>query len=172
MKKSLLKILLLVLFSIPTTFHAQSHSEKDSNINSAVIVKSVDEKPTNKEKRSGTSFRNNFSAHLGVFDPWVGIYYERLVTPYWGIDGAIGLIGASVGTKVYFPRLSAGKVYFYSGISEGTLLLVGPKHYIPIGLTYLGKKSFRISLDIGPQIYYDKNEENQIGLTLKFGKSF
>jgi hypothetical protein len=124
------------------------------------------------EIRIGTSYRNNISAHLGAFDPWVGIYYERLVSPYWGFDAAIGLIGGSIGTKVYYPKLSNGKISFYSGISEGVLLLVGAKHYIPIGLTYLGKKGFRMSFDMGPQIYHGKNEENMIGLTLKLGQSF
>jgi len=172
MKKSILKFVVLVLLAIPIISNAQSDSKENSNIKSDTIIKSSNEKPTKIEKRIGISDRNNLSAHLGIFDPWVGIYYERLISPYWGFDAAIGLIGGSIGTKVYYPKLSNGKVSFYTGISEGFLLLVGPKHYIPIGLTYLGRKSFRISLDIGPQIYYDKNEENIIGLTLKLGKSF
>jgi hypothetical protein len=52
------------------------------------------------------------------------------------------------------------------------LLLVGSIHYIPIGATYLGEKGFRISFDVGPQIYHGQNEEIQIGLALKIGKSF
>jgi len=171
-KYSILTFVLLVLFAIPIRSNSQDNRKENTNITSAFMTKNSVEKPTEKEKRTATSFRNNFSAHLGAFDPWAGIYYERLISPYWGVDVAVGLIGGSVGTKVYYPRLSAGHLSLYSGISEGVLLLVGPKHYIPIGLTYLGEKSFRISLDLGPQIYHDQSEENQIGLTLKLGKSF
>jgi hypothetical protein len=172
LKETISNFALLIFFSIPITSSAQNNSKENSNIKSSVIDNSSVEKQKITEKRIGTSYRNNLSAHLGAFDPWAGIYYERLISPYWGFDAAIGLIGASVGTKVYFPKLSAGKISFYIGISEGVLLMVGPKHYIPIGLTYLGKKRYRISLDIGPQIYYNKNEENIIGMTLKLGKLF
>jgi hypothetical protein len=125
-----------------------------------------------KEKRTGTSDRNNISAHIGVFDPWVGVYYERLLSPYLGVDVAIGLIGGSIGVKGYFPKVANGKASFYTGFSEGILLTIGAKHYIPVGCSYLGNNGFRVSLDIGPQIYYDSGEEIQFGLSLKLGKSF
>jgi hypothetical protein len=52
------------------------------------------------------------------------------------------------------------------------LLLVGFKHYIPVGMTYLGNSGFRFSLDVGPQVYHDSKEEIQFGLSLRLGKSF
>jgi len=49
---------------------------------------------------------------------------------------------------------------------------MGSKHLIPVGATCLGEKGFRISFDVGPQIYHGQNEAIQIGLALKIGKSF
>ena len=106
-----------------------------------------------KTPRIATDLKNTISGTLGFFDPWVGVSYERLFFSRWGIDASLGLIGASIGTKFYFPKVAEGKVSFLIGISEGILLLVGPKHYIPAGMTYLGNNGFRFSLDLGPQIY-------------------
>jgi hypothetical protein len=171
-KKIIIKFVLIIFLAVPLISNAQMGSNMNGNNKSVTIKNTNDYTVTKKEKRIGTSNRNNLSAHLGFFDPWVGIYYERLISPYWGFDASIGLIGGSIGAKVYYPKLSNGKVSLYTGLSEGVLLLIGYKHYIPIGLTYLGKKGFRMSFDIGPQIYYDKNEETYMGFTLKLGKSF
>lgn len=174
MKKSILKFALAFLLVTPVISNAQNDGKERSNIESETIIKTetLNESPIKKEKRLGTSDRNYWSVHLGMFDPWAGIYYERLVSPYWGFDAAVGLIGGSFGTKVYYPKLSNGKFSFYSGFSRGVLLLVGYKNYIPIGLTYLGKKGFRISFDIGPSIYDEDGTVNLPGLTLKLGYSY
>ncbi len=172
MKKPIIKLVVLFMVIIPLISFAQINDETNSDSTSTANATDFDTNSLKKEKRQGTTFRNNLSIHLGAFDPWIGIYYERLVSPYWGFDVAVGLVGGSVGTKVYYPKLSPGKISFYTGISEGILLLIGSKHYIPIGLTYPGKKSLRISLDVGPQIFHDTSEENQIGFSLKVGKSF
>jgi hypothetical protein len=173
LKNVLFKIAILVVLAVPKISIAQNSvlsdnvSSKPGTLSSGFIPTQV-----NGTIRISTTLQNNVSAHIGLFDPWVGVYYERLLFPFWGFDAAIGLLGASIGTKVYVPRLSNGKISFYTGISEGMLLMVGSKHYIPVGLTFLGNNGFRISFDLGPQIYHDKNEENQFGLTLKMGKSF
>lgn len=172
MKKSTLILALLLWLAIPAILTAQDDIKTENTIKPVPTESGFVENKSGKEKRTGLTLKNNISVHIGVFDPWFGVSYERLISPFWGFDAALGLIGGSIGTKVYLPRLSEGKISFYTGISEGVLLMVGAKHYIPIGLTYIGKKGFRISFDMGPQIYYDKNEENMIGLTLKIGKSF
>ena len=127
---------------------------------------------TPKTPRVETDRKNTISGTLGFFDPWVGVSYERLFFSRWGIDASVGLLGGSIGTKLYFPKVSEGKVSFLIGISEGILLLIGSKHYIPAGMTYLGKKGFRFGLDFGPQIYHDAKEEIQFGMSLRLGKSF
>lgn len=172
MNKIIFQLSLFLFATIATISNAQDFASTSKSSNSNNYFNEVDNDSTKKERRTATTYKNNLSGHLGSFDPWVGIYYERLILPFWGFDAAIGLIGASIGTKVYFPKLSNGKVSAYTGFSEGILLSVGPKHYIPIGVTYLGNKGFRISLDLGPQIYHDKNEELQLGVSLKIGKSF
>jgi len=122
--------------------------------------------------RTGTAFHNVLGAQMGLTDPWLGISYERLINPHWGVEAGVGLFGGSIGTKVYFPKLSDGKISLYTGISEGILLLIGARHYIPVGFTFLSSGGFRMNLDAGPQIFYDPNEERQLGVTLKLGKAF
>ena len=126
---------------------------------------------TEAKGRIETDLKNTVSATIGVFDPWLGVSYERVLFSRWGIDASVGLIGGSIGTKFYFPKLSDGKISFLVGFSEGILLLIGAKHYVPAGMTFLGKNGVRFSLDLGPQIYHDSNEI-QFGLSLKLGKSF
>lgn len=170
-----LKVFKLSLFILIFSFsvaQAQDSMPPSEITDQNNVFDGNNEASTTKATRTSTSERNNISAHLGMFDPWIGVYYERLIAPFWGFDVAFGLIGGSIGTKLYFPRVSDGKMSFYTGVSEGVLLLVGAKHYIPVGFTYLGKKGFRVSLDAGPQIYHDTNEEIQFGLSLKLGKSF
>ena len=160
------KLTILSIFISCCNLSAQNDSFNTGN---PITLESEEE---DTKSRIGTDRKNTISATLGYFDPWIGISYERVLFSRWGIDASIGLIGGSIGTKFYFPKLSNGKISFLIGFSEGMLILIGPKHYVPVGMTFLGKKGFRFSLDLGPQIYHDSNEEIEFGLSLKLGKSF
>lgn len=124
-----------------------------------------------KAPRIGSEHKNTVSFTLGFFDPWIGVSYEHMSFNRWGLDIAAGLVGGSVGTKFYFPKLSDGKFSMLVGFSEGILLMVGAKHYIPVGFTYMGKEGGRISLDVGPQIEHGSNDA-YFGVSLRLGKSF
>lgn len=125
MNKTAFKLSLFILVAISSVSKAQDIAGTHKISKSNSTLNSFDEVPAIKEKRTGTLYKNNISAHLGLFDPWLGVSYERLITPFWGFDAALGLIGGSIGTKVYFPRLGNGKTSVYTGISEGVLLMVG-----------------------------------------------
>lgn len=162
------KLTILFIFFVICNLSAQNGIYNSVN---PIPSKPEEEKKAAKP-RIDSELKNTISGTLGFFDPWIGVSYERVLYSRWGIDASIGLIGGSIGTKIYFPKLSNGKVSFLIGFSEGMLILIGPKHYIPAGMTFLGKNGFRFSLDFGPQIYHDPKEEIQFGMSMKLGKSF
>ncbi len=116
--------------------------------------------------------KNLISLKMGADDPWVGISYERLLTKNIGTEVQIGIIGASLGAKLYIPAIKSGRLNFSLGVLTGWGFLGGIKTYFPVGLNLLTKNNFRFSLDAGPRIWHDDNEENFLGASLKIGKGF
>ncbi|MBL7873600.1 MAG: hypothetical protein JNM78_18420 [Cyclobacteriaceae bacterium] len=149
------KLTLFVLLSLPMTLFGQ-----DAVVDAATLNKG--ENPTPK---------NIISIKIGADDPWVGITYERILFQYVGTEIQIGVIGASVGAKLYFPAIRNGQVNFYVGVLPGWGFAGGLKTYFPIGINVMTKKSMRFSLDAGPRIWHDENE-NFPGFSLKIGKVF
>ena len=45
-------------------------------------------------------------------------------------------------------------------------------YHIPLGLTYLGNKGFRVSFDLGPQFYKGGEPYDILGVNLRLGISF
>jgi hypothetical protein len=119
------------------------------------------------------SYPKNFiHLKLGADDPWVGVGYERLLTKNIGAEVQLGLIGAAIGAKLYFPAMRSGRLNFHVGVMPGWGFAGGPKTYFPIGLNYLTNNDFRFSIDAGPRIWHDEDEENFLGFSLKIGKGF
>lgn len=118
-----------------------------------------------------TNPKNIISLKFGADDPWMGITYERLLIKYWGMEVQIGLIGASAGTKIYFPGTRSGGFNFHAGVQAAWGFATGRATYFPIGINYLTKNNWRISLDGGYRIWHDE-PENFPGFSLKFGKAF
>lgn len=132
------------------------------------------EQQRNMEK---TSKKNAISIALGMNDPIIGVIYERLITPWWSVEGGIGLIGLSVGTKYYISALANQKLRFHVGVSEswGVMLLVGSnglRTYIPIGLTYLTKQNLKFSVDAGPLLWHAENNDITPCISFRVGKAF
>ncbi|MDB3976831.1 hypothetical protein N9428_00700 [Flavobacteriaceae bacterium] len=107
---------------------------------------------------------------LGFDDPWIGVTYEKLVNEKVGIEGQIGLFGASVGVKYYFlaPRIKS--VTFSVGASPG-YGITGVRAYFPIAVNFWSKRNYRYSFDIGPNISLG-NEESIASFSFKIGKGF
>jgi len=129
------------------------------------------------KEKTKTSLKNTISLNLGGFDVIAGIIYERLLTPFWGLEAGIGFLGASVGSRLYFPSISTGHLNFHVGVSTSWGLSLwsgstGLKTYFPIGLNILTKSNFRYSLDAGPQIWYEEGNEIVPSFSLRIGKSF
>lgn len=160
------------LFTAFFIFFSFTHYAQESDFNVNSLGQPIHQFSSSKAGRVASDNKNTFSAAIGYFDPWIGIAYERVFFAHWGLDVSAGLIGGSIGTKFYFPKLADGKVSVLIGVSEGILLLVGTKHYIPVGMTYLGKSGFRLSVDVGPQLYHGETDQPEIGFSLRLGKAF
>lgn len=125
-----------------------------------------------------TSMKNIISINLGGFDILAGLMYERLITPFLDMEGGIGFLGAAAGSKFYFPSVSKQHMSFHLGVSQsfgaGFALngSTGMKTYFPIGVNYLAKNNFRYSLDAGPQIWYEENNDVLLSFSLRIGKAF
>jgi len=129
---------------------------------------------TNQAENSGKSTRvkNIVSLKVGISDPILAVVYERLFTPYLGAELAVGLLGASIGPKVFIPSLRPKKVNFHTGAVVGWGYFdQGMYGYLPLGINRLTKKNLVFSFDIGPKYRFDE-EEFLFGATLKIGKAF
>ena len=123
-------------------------------------------------KRDKENFpKNIISLKFGADDPWIGITYERLLNQYIGTEVQIGIIGAALGAKFYYPGIRSGRTNLYIGVMPGWGY-GGLKTYFPIGINVITKNNFRISLDAGPRIWHDAGEENFLGFSIKVGKAF
>ena len=128
------------------------------------------------KERERTPLKNILSINLGWYDIFAGVIYERLVTPFLGLEAGIGFLGASIGSKLYFPSISPGHLNFHVGVSPSWGFdfwngSSGVKTYFPIGINILTKKNFRYSLDAGPQYWFQDNETS-LSLSLRVGKAF
>lgn len=132
----------------------------------AINANAQEEKPTNRQ------VKNIISLKVGITDPLLAVVYERLFTPYLGVEAAIGVLGVSIGPKIFLPSLRSDKVNFHTGLIFGSGYFAGGGYgYLPIGINRLTKNNFVISLDLGPQ-YLFEGEEFLPGATFKIGKAF
>ena len=107
---------------------------------------------------------------LGYDDPWFGVTYERLVNEKVGLEGQIGLFGASVGVKYYFLVPKIKSVTFSIGTSPG-YGVTGVRAYFPVAVNFWSQRNYRYSFDIGPNISLG-NEDTNVSFSFKIGKGF
>ena len=124
-----------------------------------------------------TEKKNIISLQMGWYDVMAGVVYERLITPFWGIEAGAGFLGASAGTKFYFPAIIQGQVGFHVGVSESLGFVFmngysGIKTYLPVGINLLTRNNFSYSLDAGPQIWHQENNDILLSFALRVGKAF
>ena len=124
---------------------------------------------------SATDLRNIISARAGFVFPLAGLAYERLLSPNLGLEATLGLIGASAGANVYLPAMKPGKLGFKTGFTYGLMILplagVLTSAYVPIGINYLTRSNFVLSVDAGPQYWYSDGDY-LLGFSVKVGRVF
>ena len=87
-----------------------------------------------------------------------------------GLEGQIGLFGASVGVKYYFLVPKIKSVNFSIGTSPG-YGITGVRAYFPIAVNFWSQRNYRYSFDIGPNISLG-NEDTNVSFSFKIGKGF
>ena len=119
--------------------------------------------------------RNIVSARAGFVFPLAGLAYERLLSPNLGLEATLGLIGASAGANLYLPAMKPGRLGFKTGFNYGLMIfpLVGvfTSAYVPIGINYLTRSNFVLSVDAGPQYWYSGGDY-LFGFSVKVGRVF
>lgn len=121
-----------------------------------------------------TSVKSVLGLQAGIAEPLLGLFYERLFSSKLSGEVALGLIGVSIGPKVYFSSVRAEKVNVYMGLIGGAgYFSEGPYGYLPIGISRLGKNNIMVSFDVGPHTGNVYNE-GAVGPAARFkvGKAF
>ena len=143
----------------------------------------IDNTTTTKSPENNSNFtgrsqakpvKNVVGLQAATSDPIFGASYERLFSSKVGAEVSIGLIGVSLGPKLYFPSVHSGKVNFHTGAIVGWgWFAEGAYGYLPIGISRLTKHNFLLSFDVGPHtgnVY--TNSEIGPGARLRVGKAF
>ncbi|SEI78603.1 hypothetical protein SAMN05192553_101287 [Cyclobacterium xiamenense] len=98
-----------------------------------------------------TSVKSVLGLQAGIAEPLLGLFYERLFSAKLAGEVAVGLIGLSIGPKLYFAPARAGKLNGYIGLIGGAgYFSEGSYGYLPIGISRLWKNNILVSFDIGP----------------------
>lgn len=118
--------------------------------------------------------KNFISILVSTGDPIFGATYERLISPYLGVEAGLGVIGASVGARYYLPSLRPGRLSLQIGLVEsyGNYVFVeGFKTHIPVGVSMISKGNYRFGFEAGPAV---ENDTYDIlpSFAFKFGKGF
>ena len=165
-----MKILYPLILLLVLSFNATAQTD-----NAAISISS-ESSSNSKWNSQETEVKNILGLQIGLTDPTIGMSYERLFSPNFGAEFTIGLIGVSIGPKLYLPSLSSGKVNFHTGIIVGAgFFAEGYFGYLPIGISRITKSKWMLSFDIGPHTGNDfSNIDSKVapGARLKIGKAF
>lgn len=121
--------------------------------------------------------KNLWGLFGGTTSAYVGVCYERILTPDFGLDLRVGAWGVSGGLNYYINGLQNGKVGFrtgaHFGIGEGYTfteddIFKGKNIYIPIGIHYMSRNNVFLGLDAGPT-YWIEEQRMSYGITARFG---
>jgi hypothetical protein len=122
-------------------------------------------------EKSPTELRNIWGMNAGTMGATYGLFYERLLSPYLGIDARIGVIGGSIGFNVYVTGLSGNRLGVTTGAHIGNGMYQGKTAYLPIGLHYMSRQKGFLEITGGPEYVFD-TEDYVVGFALKGGRVF
>ncbi|MGR3810871.1 hypothetical protein [Jiulongibacter sp. NS-SX5] len=124
--------------------------------------------------------RNAVSFAIMGSTPILGFTYERVFNPKWEGELGIGWLSGNIGIK-YFPfEMKTSKLLphidlnaSFSPLYEDCFLCFGGKGYLgylPVGLSYFGKKGLNLGIDAGPASTFQDPPFLYAGL--RIGKRF
>jgi len=100
--------------------------------------------------------KNSISGNILGTGSYLGFSYERLFKQRVSAEIGIGLIGLGTGISYYFRKVEAKKLIPYIGLKYTSHAIVDGEHkkvtYLPVGITYFGKRYFNFGFDIGPAV--------------------
>lgn len=129
----------------------------------SIIASSQDHKDgINGIKKNAISF--NF---IGT-TPVIGITYERIVSENMSIELGVGIPGIGAGLKLMPFKIKENTMMFTTGFTaiyadyKDGWLANGKRvqFYVPIGISYYGRKGFNFGIDIGPAYRSFINDSN------------
>jgi len=124
--------------------------------------------------------KNAISVSVLGISPLVGITYDRIVSENLSLEIGVGIPSFGAGVKFYPFGIKESKFMFHTGLSgtylytaafgvwdkdEDSGIFVG---YVPIGVSYFGKKGFNLGADIGPAMA----DQTLLYYNLKLGYRF
>lgn len=116
---------------------------------------------------------------LGV-TPVLGFSYERLFTQKFSMEIGVGFLSLGLGMKYYPWGMKTNKLLFHTGIGVAASEFhkkpmidgEGFVSYIPLGISYLGKRSLIIGANVGPGTSYFNFQNILIHGNLNVGVRF
>ncbi len=108
--------------------------------------------------------KNAISFNILGATPIIGITYERIVSKNISVEVGGGIPSFGAGFKYYPSGIKESQMLFHTGLSgsfvesssfdvwgtsDNTWVFLG---YLPIGVSYFGKKGFNLGVDLGPAV--------------------
>lgn len=126
--------------------------------------------------------KNAISISILGATPALGVVYERVVSKKISAELGLGFVSVGAGMKFYPSGMKMNKLLMHTGFTVSVSPFFtgaeigfegeGFVAYIPIGISYFGKKSLNIAADIGPGTSYFTIENVVIYGNLKIGIRF
>ena len=161
-------------FKCENTFQDSSIIVMTTKAMEPVTIQKKDIKYQGTETGLADFKKNGISVNLFGASPFFGLTYERLLSKYFSLEAGVGLVSLGGGIKIYPYKAKEGKAIFHTGLTvaheyftEYTIT------YIPLGISFFGKKGLNFGLDLGPS-YYNDGYDNFIFIysNLKLGIRF
>jgi len=125
--------------------------------------------------------KNAISINALGTSPFVGVTYERIVSPKSSFEIGVGIPSVGLGLKLFPSGIQEQKLLFHTGITAnvtdlGDGVLIGGilyLAYLPIGISFFSTGGFNFGLDVGPSLVFDEDESTFIPYgNLKLGYRF
>jgi len=107
--------------------------------------------------------KNGISANLFGTSPFFGLTYERLLSKYFSLEAGIGFASLGGGIKIYPFKAKEGQAIFHTGLTVAHEYFTEyTVTYIPLGVSFFGKKGLNLGIDLGPSYFTDGYSDNFI----------
>ena len=115
------------------------------------ILSGQDEQPeTNPIKAHSISLRL-----IGPPTLPIGISYGQMLTDRLSMEIGVGIFSLGAGVEFYITNPRKHRFNLYTGVYGSVFYFDNPMFYLPLGVSYMGKKNFQFNVDAG--VLYEEN---------------